>query len=546
VFGSCFISTCQRKVKCIGFNFFSLAADFNIRGKSGLRSRTVVANVQTIRIMFMKILLVNPDTPNTFWSLKNALRFISKKSMLPPLGLLTVAAMLPKEWEKRLVDMPVTKLRDRDILWADYVFITGMFIQRHSAKHVIDRCKKLGKPIVAGGPLFTMVPEDFPEVDYFVLNEAEITLPHFLKDLANGNPQRLYKAKQFADLKDSPTPLLELADMRHYAVMPVQYSRGCPFNCYFCDVTTMFGHQMRTKTKEQILQELDRIYSAGWRGSVFIVDDNFIGNKKKLKDEILPAIVEWMEKKKYPFFFNTQTSINLADDEELMRLMVDAGFDCVFVGIESASEECLTECNKVQNTRRNLVDCVKKIQSFGMQVQGGFILGFDSDKGPIFENLIKFIQQSGIVTAMVGLLNAPRGTQLYKRLMQENRLLKNPTGDNTDFSMNFVPKMRYEELIDGYRTVVKTIYSHKFHYERILTFLKNYRPSPNLATRNRYQNIKAFIKSIWLLGIVNRGRIYYWKLIFWSLRRPQYLNATVTLLIYGFHFRKVFDSFQTT
>jgi radical SAM superfamily enzyme YgiQ (UPF0313 family) len=496
--------------------------------------------------MFMKILLVNPDTPNTFWSLKNALRFISKKSMLPPLGLLTVAAMLPKQWEKRLVDMPVTKLRDRDILWADYVFITGMFIQRHSAKRIIERCKNLGKPVVAGGPLFTMVPEDFPEVDHFVLNEAEITLPQFLKDLQLGTTQRIYKTRQFADLKDSPTPLLELADMCHYAVMPVQYSRGCPFNCDFCDVTTMFGHQMRTKTKEQILEELDRIYSAGWRGSVFIVDDNFIGNKKKLKDEILPAIIEWMEKMKYPFFFNTQASINLADDEELMRLMVDAGFDCVFVGIESSNEDSLTECNKIQNTGRNLVDCVKKIQSFGLQVQGGFILGFDSDKGPIFENLIKFIQQSGIVTAMVGLLNAPRGTQLYKRLMQENRLLKNPTGDNTDFSMNFIPKMKYEDLINGYRKVVKTIYSHKYHYERILTFLKNYRLSPKIRTRSPYSTIKAFIKSIWLLGIANRGMLYYWRIIFWSLRHPRYFNVAVTLLIYGFHFRKVFDSFQTT
>ena len=504
---------------------------------------TIVVKVQPIRTIIMKILLVNPESPNTFWTLKNALRFISKKAMLPPLGLLTVAAMLPKQWEKRLVDMAVKKLRDRDILWADYVFITGMFIQRHSVKLIIDRCKKLGKPIVGGGPLFTMVPEDFPEVDHFVLNEGEVTLPQFLKDLEHGTTQRIYKTRQFADVKGSPTPMWELADMRHYAVMCVQYSRGCPFNCDFCDVTTMFGHQMRTKTKEQILNELESIYSAGYRGSVFVVDDNFIGNKKKLKEEILPAIIEWMEKKKYTFFFNTQASINLADDEELMRLMVDAGFDCVFVGIESTSEESLTECNKVQNTGRNLVDCVKKIQSFGMEVQGGFILGFDSDKGPIFDNLIKFIQQSGIVTAMVGLLNAPRGTRLYKRLMMENRLLKNPTGDNTDFSMNFIPKMKYEDLIDGYRKVVKTIYSHKQYYERTLTFLKNYRPSPKIKGRIRFYDIKAFIKSVWLLGIVNRGRFYYWKLIFWSMCRPKYFPIAVTLIIYGFHFRKVFNSY---
>jgi radical SAM superfamily enzyme YgiQ (UPF0313 family) len=493
----------------------------------------------------MKILLVNPESPNTFWSLRNALHFISKKAMLPPLGLLTVAAMLPKEWEKRLVDMVTKKLSDRDIRWADYVFITGMFIQRHSARQVIDRCKKLGKPVVGGGPLFTTVPEDYPDVDHFVLNEGEITLPHFLKDLEQGTTQRIYKTREFADIKNSPNPLWELVDKRHYAVMCVQYSRGCPFNCDFCDVTTMLGHQMRTKTKEQILKELDGIYSTGWRGSVFVVDDNFIGNKKKLKEEILPAITDWMEKMKYPFSFNTQASINLADDEELMRLMVDAGFDCVFVGIESSDEDVLTECNKVQNIGRNLVDCVKKIQSFGMQVQGGFILGFDNDKGAIFENMIRFIQQSGIVTAMVGLLNAPRGTQLYKRLMKENRLLKNPTGDNTDFSMNFIPKMKYEDLINGYKKVVKTIYSHKYYYERILTFLKNYRPSQKVKIRIHYYDVKAFIKSIWVLGILNRGRIYYWKLIFWSLRRPQYFHMAMTLIIYGFHFRKVFNRFQT-
>jgi radical SAM superfamily enzyme YgiQ (UPF0313 family) len=464
--------------------------------------------------------------------------------MLPPLGLLTVAAMLPKDWDKRLVDMATTALRDRDIRWADYVFITGMYIQRQSARRVIDLCRKLGKPVVAGGPLFSEVPEDYDDVDHLVLNEAEITLPHFLKDLQQGTAKHIYKADQFADVKMSPTPLWELVDMRKYALMCVQYSRGCPFNCDFCDVTTLFGHQMRTKTKEQMLAELEGIYSIGWRGAVFVVDDNFIGNKKILKDEILPAIINWMEKMKYPFSFNTQASINLADDEDLMRLMVDAAFDCVFIGIESADEDSLSECNKVQNKGRNLVDCVRKIQSFGMQVQGGFILGFDNDKGTIFEDLIRFIQQSGIVTAMVGLLNAPRGTKLYERLMKENRLVKNPTGDNTDFSMNFIPKMSYQDLIDGYRKVVKTIYSHKYYYERIMTFLKNYRPSQKTRIRLHYCDIKAFLKSIWLLGILNKGRFYYWKLIFWSLRRPQYFHIAVTLLIYGFHYRKVFNVYS--
>jgi radical SAM superfamily enzyme YgiQ (UPF0313 family) len=493
----------------------------------------------------MKILLVNPDAPNTFWSLKNTLRFISKKAMLPPLGILTVAAMLPKEWELRLVDMATKKLRDRDILWADYVFITGMYVQKVLAKAVIERCKKLKKTVVAGGPLYTSSPEEFPEVDHLVLNEGEITLPEFLKDLENGTPKRIYSTTKFADVQLTPAPLWEMLDMRHYGMASVQYSRGCPFNCHFCDITKTLGHRMRTKTKEQVLQELDNIYSAGWRGSVFFVDDNFIGNKSRLKEETLPAIIDWMGKKDYPFSFNTQASINLADDDELMRLMVDAGFDCVFVGIESQNAESLVECNKTQNTGRNLVESIKKIQYAGMQVQGGFILGFDSDKANIFENTIQFIQKSGIVTAMVGLLNAPPGTQLQIRMSEENRMLKIASGDNTDFSMNFIPKMNKEDLIAGYKKVVKTIYSQKFYYERILTFLKNFNPSQKVRAKVGYPEIKAIFKSMWIMGILNKGRTHYWKLIFWSLRRPQYFSTAIRLTVFGFHFRKVFNSYGT-
>jgi len=493
----------------------------------------------------MKILLINPDSPNTFWSLKNAMHLISKKAMIPPLGLLTVAAMLPEDWEKRVVDMATGKLKDEDILWADYVFITGMYIQKQMAKAVIERCRKLGKTVVGGGPLFTSAPVEFGEVDYLVLNEGEITLPEFLKDLENGTLKRIYSTAEFADVRHTPAPLWELLDMSHYAMACVQYSRGCPFKCDFCDITNTLGHRMRTKTKKQVLRELENIYEAGWRGPVFFVDDNFIGNKTALREEILPAIIEWMKEKDYPFSFNTQASINLADDDGLMRLMVDAGFDCVFVGIESQNDECLTECNKMQNTGRNLVDCVKKIQNAGMQVQGGFILGFDSDKANIFENTIQFIQQSGIVTAMVGLLNAPPGTQLHKRMIEQNRMLKYTSGDSTDLSMNFVPKMNRDDLIAGYTKVVKTIYSHKFYYERILTFLKNYRPSQKGKERLGYQEIMTILKSIWVMGIFNRGWTHFWRLIIWSARRPQYFSVAIRLIIFGFHFRKVFNSYGT-
>jgi radical SAM superfamily enzyme YgiQ (UPF0313 family) len=358
----------------------------------------------------MKVLLVYPKYPESFWSFSYALRFIGKKSAHPPLGLLTVAAMLPREWEKRLVDMNVKKLRDEDIKWADCVFISAMAIQRDSAREVIDRCHRFGVKTVAGGPLFTMEPEEFDDVDHLVLNEAEITLPQFLEDLERGTPQHIYTTDLKPDLSQTPIPLWDLINLHDYASMSIQYSRGCPYDCEFCDITTLYGHKQRLKTVEQMLAELDALYERGWRGSVFIVDDNFIGNKVRLKNEVLPAIIEWMEAHEHPFWFITEASINLADDEELMDLMRRAGFVHVFVGIETPDEESLKECNKFANLNRNLISSVKKIQNYGMQVSGGFIVGFDNDTPSIFERQIKFIQQSGIVTAMVGLLNAPKGT----------------------------------------------------------------------------------------------------------------------------------------
>jgi len=492
----------------------------------------------------MKILLVSPKCPNTFWNLKHALRFISKKAALPPLGLLTVAAMLPKQWDKRFVDMAIENLTDSGIEWADYVFISAMFIQQESAKTVIERCKKLQTKVVAGGPLFTSAHEYFDDVDHLVLNEAEITLPLFLDDLKAGCPKHIYTTQQRADLKQTPLPLWGLVDINKYALMSIQYSRGCPFSCDFCDVTLLFGRKMRTKTTDQILAELDGLYAHKWRGQVFFVDDNFIGNKNHLKNELLPALIDWMEKRKYPFVFNTQLSINLADDDELMHLLAHAGFDAVFVGIETPSQQSLDECGKLQNKNRDLVASVKKIQSFGLQVQGGFILGFDSDHSSTFERLITFIQKSGIVTAMVGLLNAPRGTELYHRLSRANRMLKDASGDNTDFSMNFVPVMNYQELINGYKKVVGTIYSPPYYYERVMTFFKNLQPVQKKKFRPCLRDIKTLIKSMWLLGIKAEGRSYYWKLVLWSFfRRPQLLRLALTFAAYGFHFRKTFSDY---
>lgn len=494
----------------------------------------------------MKILLVYPEYPGTYWSFHYALKFIHKKANLPPLGLLTIASMLPSKWEKRLIDMNVLTLKDKDILWADYVFISAMVVQKESAKDVIKRCKALGTKTVAGGPLFTCDYDEFSEVDHIILNEGELTLPDFLKDRRNGVSKHIYKSEDWADLKMTPIPAWKLIDMKKYSTMNVQYSRGCSFNCEFCNISTLYGRTPRTKQVYQVIQELDALFYLGWRSGVFFVDDNFICNKKKLKEEILPAIIKWMIEKQYPFSFITEASINISDDEELMQLMVKAGFDTVFIGIETPNEESLLECSKFQNKNRDLIKCVKKVQKFGLQVQAGFIVGFDNDSTATFDKLIGFIQESGIVTAMVGLLNAPTGTKLYQRLAQEGRLLKDMSGDNTDFTINFIPKMDYETLISGYKKVIDTIYSPKQYYERVMVFFNEYKPLKQGVQRFQLSYMLAFFRSIFLLGVIEKERIYYWKLLFWSLfKRPKLLPLAITFSIYGFHFRKTYENYLT-
>ena len=486
----------------------------------------------------MRILLVYPVFPDTFWSFKHALKFIHKKASSPPLGLLTVAAMLPGTWEKRLVDMNVQPLKEKDIDWADMIFISAMTVQRKSTQRVIDRAKASGKTIVAGGPLFTSEPQAFPEVDHLILNEAEITLPLFLSDLGRGKPQRIYQTDEFADLSQTPIPAWELINVRDYDSLSIQFTRGCPFNCDFCNVTALLGHRMRLKTTYQLIAELNKIYSLGWRRPIFIVDDNFIGNKRILKQEVLPAMIEWRKGKK-GCLFTTEASVNLSDDDELIQLMVDAGFTKVFVGIETPDDQALAECSKSQNRNRDLVGAVKKLQRMGLQVMGGFIVGFDSDDETIFTRMIEFIQESGIVTAMVGLLQAPIGTQLYQRMLREGRIHQNYSGDNVDGETNIIPKMDLSILKEGYREILDTIYSAKGFYERIRTFLKDYNPAKHPVTLE-WAEIAAFITSIFEIGIKSDERRNYWRLFFWTLFHfPKKFPLAITFSIYGYHFRKV-------
>lgn len=490
----------------------------------------------------MKVLLVYPEYPDTFWSYKHALKFVSKKAAYPPLGLITVSAMLPDKWEKKLVDMNIEKLRPEDILWADYVFISAMSTQITSAVNVIDRCKSMNKTVVAGGPLFTGDYEKFENVDHLVLNEAEITLPLFLEDLKTGKAKKIYTTSEFADVKQSPLPDYSLVQLDKYTSKSIQFSRGCPFDCEFCDITAMLGHKSRLKTANQIVQELQNLYDLGWRGELFFVDDNFIGNKKFLKNQLLPAIIHWMKQHRNPFHFTTEASVNLADDDELMKMMTDAGFLNVFIGIETPEETGLEECNKVQNINRNLLESVKKVQRAGMEVMGGFIIGFDSDSPGIFQQQIDFIQKSGIITAMIGLLNAPTKSNLYQRLKAEGRILEKWTGDNTDAAMNFIPKMNRADLYAGFNEVIKGVYGGKPFYERVKGFLKDFQPIVRKKNEMDLKKLLALFKSMVYIGIFDSHRKYYWLLFFWSIfNRPKLFPMAITYTIYGYHYKKSYD-----
>lgn len=489
----------------------------------------------------MKLLMVYPLFPDTFWSFKNALKFINRKASSPPLGLLTVAAMVPQDWDIRLIDMNTRDLRESDLHWADLVFVGAMVVQRDSAKKVIEWAHGLGKTIVAGGPLFTGEHEKFDLVDHFVLNEAEITLPPFLADYAAGKAQRVYATSEYPALDHTPVPRWDLIDPSAYDSLSIQFTRGCPFNCDFCNITALMGHQVRYKTTAQVIAELTAMTDIGWKRNVFFVDDNFIGNKKVLKQELLPAIIEW--RKQHPSItFITEASINLSDDEELMRMMTEAGFKSVFVGIETPDEASLAECQKNQNKGRDLVASVRKLHQHGLQVMGGFIVGFDSDTSSIFKRQVDFIQNAGVVTAMVGLLQAPYGTRLYERMQSEGRLTDEMSGDNVDGSTNIIPRMDLHELRAGYQEILDQIYSPELFYKRVRQFLSDY----NLKVQSvdvSLEEIKAFFRSVWLLGIRGPERLEYWKLFFWTLfRDARKFPLAITFAIYGYHFRKVSEA----
>jgi radical SAM superfamily enzyme YgiQ (UPF0313 family) len=485
----------------------------------------------------MRVLLVYPKYPDTFWSFRYALKFVHRKASFPPLGLLTIASLLPKKWELRLADLNLWPLKDQDIEWADQVWISAMEVQKESVKAIVEKVKEHGKTIVAGGPMFTTSYEKYDGIDHLVLDEGEVTIPMFLKDLKNRRKLKaVYASKERPSLDNVPIPRWDLIDFNDYQSLLIQYSRGCPFNCDFCNIAILNGRAPRTKSAAQTIKEVQSIYDIGYRGNIFFVDDNFIGNRRSVRS-MLRDLIEWQKEHRFPFTFLTEASVDLSDDDELLNLMVGANFNKVFLGIETPDRDSLKECNKLQNAHRDLEASIEKIHKSGLQVMGGFIVGFDNDNLGTFDRQIDFIQRTGITTAMVGLLNAPPGTPLWNRLKGEGRLIGEATGSNTDGTVNFVPKMDREELIKGYKRLIKTIYSYKNYYKRVDKYLKYYRPKSR--GRIKVRDVMAFFRSVVWIGIFSTAAIHYWKMIVKTIAvRRHAFPMAIELAIYGLNFKK--------
>lgn len=510
--------------------------------------------------MKKNILMIYPEIPNTFWTFKSSLDLIKCKAAMPPLGLMTIARMLPDDYTIRLIDMNVSTLTIDDISDSDIVFISAMIIQEESFENVIDMCQRAGTPVVAGGPYPTSLHEKIKGVDYFVLNEAEITLPQFIEDLENGCPKRIYEDTTKPDITKTPPPRFDLFNVNDYFIMPLQFSRGCPFNCEFCDIIELFGRIPRTKTVDQFINEMDLLYESGFLGTVFIVDDNFIGHKKKVKT-LLKEIILWQEKHNYPYMLFTEASINLAEDEELLDLMEKAGFLQVFIGIETPDLDTLKKINKNQNHKSDLHESIRKIQERGIEVMGGFIVGFDTDPENIFDLQIDFIKKAGIPAAMIGILHALPNTQLYRRLKEEGRITGESTGDNLDLTVNFIPKIPEEQLFRGYKKIVREVYNPKSYFENVMTFYNNiskrYLLSDMIQNNFRWKLLKGAtrayrrhtLKALYSLFklFFSKNGIHYFRFFMRTLF--MYITRTdsmllIQLMLKGHHYIKIAEMIE--
>jgi len=477
--------------------------------------------------------------PPTYCGYEYIISVIGKKSANIPLGILTIAAMLPETWDLKFTDMNVNKIDDNDIIWADMVFISAMQIQKDSFNNVIQLCNFLNTPVVAGGPYVTNNFENIDGVSHFVLNEGEITLYEFLNDLKNGNPKYIYKTDKKFDLNTVIIPKLDLINLDDYTSISVQFSRGCPFDCEFCNVVQLFGRKIRTKTNNQIIKEFNQLYNYNWIGNVFIVDDNFIGDEKRAKS-LLKEIIKWQKEHKYPFSLFTQTSINVSEDDELLGLLREAGFGMLFIGIETPNKDSLSETGKNQNLKTDLLESIHKIHSYGIEVDAGLIVGFDNDDEDIFERQKEFIEKANIVSALVGVLTALPETRLYKRMKKENRLLEDSLGINTHSSgINFIPMMGYDTLVDGYNNLMKYLYNPKNYFNRCISLLRELEPNKNYSRKFRMIYIWYLIKVLSVQTFSPYGLSYIWYIIRLLSMKPELFIEGFRMAIQGHHFFKM-------
>jgi len=485
----------------------------------------------------MNALLLYPKMPDTFIYMKLLHKMLGKKSDYPPLGLITIAAMLPEKWNLKVIDLNVKSLKNKDLDWSNIIFISAMNVQAESVQDLVEQCSTTGKPIVAGGPLFVHEHERFPKVDHFVLNEAEITLPKFLDDLGKGKPQRYYKSTEFASLEKTPVPRYDLIDLSDYAYGILQYSRGCPFECDFCDVTQLYGHKPRIKTPEQIIQELTAMGDLNKLDMILFSDDNLIGNKSKLKKELLPELIQWRAKYKPTTAFTSQVSLNIASDEDLMNLMLEAGFRHLLIGIETPEAETLKESLKIQNVKIDLLKSIEILHQKGYVVHGGFIVGFDSDQANIFDRQAEFIQKSGIFVPTINILKAPKGTVLAKRMESEGRLFKN--ADFYDQTINFMPKMPIEQLYQGYLKLTSQVLLAEGIFERMKNFFKDYKGAQVQNKLNRpfrSGDLITFLRIFWTLGLLSKNRLVFWKFTYWGFRNyPRYNEFVFLFIVFAEH-----------
>jgi radical SAM superfamily enzyme YgiQ (UPF0313 family) len=490
----------------------------------------------------MKALLVYPEHDSqTYWSFSGALPYVERRAALPPLGLVTLAAMLPDHWDLQLIDMNVAPLRESDLLWADAVMTSTMVVQAPSLGEVVGRCNRLRVPVAAGGPYPSSSPERLAGVDHLFIGEAEGAIATFAEDLERGRAKPVYRAEGLPDVDDSPVPRFDLLDLEAYASMAVQHSRGCPFSCEFCDIWKLYGRRHRVKSPPRMIAELDALLAAGWRGAVFFVDDNFIGNRR-LARRSLAALERWQLDHGFPFHFYTEASVNFGDDDELMRGMRDAGFNFVFLGIETPSTESLVGANKPVNAKLDLLESVRRIQAHGIEVSGGFIVGFDEDTEDIFDRQIAFIDEAGIPTAMVGILTALDGTDLHDRLRREGRLLRESYGNNTHgFAANFVTRMPADRLAEGYSRVLRTLYDPTLRnfFDRCRRLLDRLGPNPRFARPVVARELRALLRSLRTIVSQRYGRQYL-RFLLWCVRRhPARFPEAVRLGIQGFHFEAI-------